>query len=144
MGCAVRQVRSSDDVRERLNALIGKSVDRECPTCSGGGRVTGPIRQVDIATAAGLDKMTLNTFVHGGTRLYFDNGLKLLAAIETLEAAVAAVEKPRVNSLPTDGARNPAVREGESERMRQIRNASAEAAAKAGIDAINRPLASTR
>jgi hypothetical protein len=121
---------SVEDLRARLKAVLGKPKRRECPACAGSGHVDTPVTQVEVAQALGLPTPALNGFVKGKS-LNLERGLKLLAWLEDAERdPLAELDDQHQPKAPTS----------ESERMRQLREASSRAAADAAINGRNRPL----
>lgn len=127
-----RKALTVDALRERLKRAMAKSHDRACPNCSGTGIVSGPLTTNDVVHGAGLTPSAAYGFISKGKSLSLEAGLKLLAWLDQLERT--PLDDLDEEHEPTDPDAPPA-----SERLRQIRNASASAAAQASIDGMNRP-----
>lgn len=71
------EIRTVDQLQERVQALMKKPTRHQCPACHGQGVVTRPYTQVEIAEAAGIPQTTMSTFVRHGKGMSFENGFKL-------------------------------------------------------------------
>lgn len=128
-----RKALTVDALRERLKRVMAKPHDRPCPQCSGSGTVSGPLTPLDVVEGAGITQSAFYGFVRQGKSLSLEAGLKVLAWLDSLE-------RTALDDLDDEHEpRDPEARDVGSERLRQIHNASAAAAARAGIDAMNRP-----
>lgn len=135
------QALTVDELRARLREAIDRpvAVRTKCPRCKGIGHLeeTRRVGESAVARAAGIHTSTLNSFMRGKTGLTLERGLALMRWLEQQGAIKANFgDEPYVDQAP----RSPAVREQGSARRRDLNNVAAAAAAKAGVDAINRPL----
>lgn len=126
-----RKAMTVDALRERTRKAMAKSHTRDCATCGGSGRVTGPLTTADVVAEADIAASALYAFLAKNKGLSLEAGLKLLAYLERLDDPLSELD---------DDERDPDERERESARRRLLSEASAKAAASAGIDAMNRPL----
>lgn len=107
----------------------------KCPKCGGSGELVhaGQMTNMDVERAVGIKNQTVSKFLKGGG-LTLVRGLQLMAWLDK-----EALEDGDVEETPT----SPAARGLASDRMRQLREASAAgrtALASGAIDAMNRPL----
>jgi hypothetical protein len=123
-----------DGLRDRLRSVMAKAQRRECPTCHGAGAIDRPLTQDEVITGVGMSSSQYYAFTHKGKSLSLETGLRLLAWMDELE-------RDKLDELDDEHEpRDPDDSDRESARLRQLRNVSSEAAAKAAIDARERPL----
>lgn len=127
-----RKALTVEALRERLKTEMARAHQRACPTCSGSGLVTGPLTAAEVMHGSGISSSAFNGFIKQGKSISLEAGLKLLAYLDNLEA-------PGPGPYTGDAPRHPDARLVEREQGRQARAAVSDAAAKAGVEAINRP-----